>query len=69
MRVAPKVMPPVLSSSSTTSEADVGGMAIEDEPSCQYSVIFCCCVTDGSMRGSLTKWHLTWSAYAKKVCN
>jgi len=30
-----------------TSEADGGGMAAEVEPSYQYSVTFCCCVTDG----------------------
>jgi len=27
-----------------TSEADVGGMAVEVETSCQYSITFCCCV-------------------------
>ena len=31
-----------------TSEADVGGMAVEVEPSTQYFVSFCCCGTDGS---------------------
>ena len=30
------------------SEADVGGLAVEVEPSHQYSPTFCCCVTDGS---------------------
>ena len=29
------------------SEADVGGMAVEAEPSHQYSIIFCCRMTDG----------------------
>ena len=43
-----KVMPPVLLCLPTLSEADVGGMAIKVEPYCQYSVAFCCCVTDGS---------------------
>jgi len=33
-----------------TSEVDVGGMAIEAEPSHQYFTTFCCCVTDGSRR-------------------
>jgi len=28
-----------------TSEADVSGMAVEVEPSHQYSIMFCCCVT------------------------
>jgi len=30
------------------SEADVGGMAVEAESSHQYSVTFCCCVTDAA---------------------
>ena len=30
------------------SEVDVGGMAVEVEPSQQYSFTFCCHVTDGS---------------------
>ena len=34
----------------TTSETDVGGMAEEAEPSHQFSVTFCCYVTDGSSR-------------------
>ena len=43
-------MPPVLLHWPTTSEADVGGMAAETESSCQYSITFYCCVTDGSKR-------------------
>jgi len=34
------------------SDTDVGDMAVEVEPSCQYSVKFCCCVTDDS-RGAV----------------
>jgi len=30
------------------SEVDVGGMAVEVETSHQYSIKFCCHVTDGS---------------------
>ena len=37
------------------SEVDVGGMAVEVEPSHQYSIPFCCCVTGGS-RGAV--WQL-----------
>ena len=33
-----------------TSEADVGDMAVEGEPSRQYSLKFCCRVTDDSRR-------------------
>ena len=32
------------------SEADDGSMAVEARPSCQYSITFYCCVTDGSKR-------------------
>jgi len=48
MRAATKAMPPISSCQSTVSEADVGGMAVEVEPSHQYSIACCCCVTDGS---------------------
>ena len=34
------------------SEMDIGGMAIEVEPSHQHVIMFCCCVTDGS-RGAV----------------
>ena len=51
---APKAMPPFLFCWPTTSEADVGGMAVEVEPSCLYSITCCCCVTDGS---SGTAWQ------------
>ena len=47
MKTAPKVMPPVLIRCPTTSEEDVDGMAVRAEPSHQYSITFCCCVTDG----------------------
>ena len=61
LKAAPKVMPPVLLCWSMTSEVDVGGMAVEDEPSHQHSITFCCHVTDGS-RGAAwhTQQHLTW---------
>jgi len=34
-----------------TSEMDVGSMAVEAEPFCQYSVTCYCHVTDGSREG------------------
>ena len=52
MKAALKVIPPILLCWPTTSNADVGGMAVEVEPSCQYSITLCCCVTDGS-RGAV----------------
>jgi hypothetical protein len=45
MRVAPKLMPPILLCWSMMSEVDVDNMAIEVEPSHQYSIKFCCHVT------------------------
>ena len=47
-----KVMPPILLHCSTTSEADVGDMAVEVEPSRQYFFKLCFCVTDGT-RGTV----------------
>ena len=46
------------------SEADVGDMAVEAEPSRQYSVKFCCRATDDG-RGAVRHG----SAYEAKVCN
>ena len=46
-------MPPLLLCWPTTSEAHVGGMAVEIEPSHQYSTTFCCC-DRWQQRGSLT---------------
>jgi len=45
-------MPPILLCWLTTSEVDVGGMAVKIEPSHQYPITFCFCVTDGS-RGAV----------------
>ena len=59
IRTAPKVMPPILLCWPVTSEVRVGGMAVEAEPSHQYPVPCCCCVTDGS-RGAVWQngvWH------------
>jgi len=47
-RAAPKVMTPILLSRLTTSEAAVGGMAVEAESFHQHSVTLCGCVTEGS---------------------
>ena len=47
-RTALEVMPSLLLCQSMTSEVDVGDMAVEVEPSHQYSAAFCCCVTYGS---------------------
>jgi len=69
MRFALKVMPPILLFWLTTSEANIGDTGAEVEPSHQYPVIFCCCVTDGS-RGMIWQngvWHE--SVYESKVCH
>jgi len=52
MMTAPKETSPFLLHWSMISEAAVGGMVVENEPSHQYPVIFSCHVTDGS-RGAL----------------
>jgi len=60
MRAALKAMPPILLCQPTTSEADVGGMAVEDEPShpiSHYTLLLC---DRWQQRGVLTPWHLTW---------
>jgi len=45
---ASKIIPPILFCQPMTSEVDAGDTAVEVEPSRQYSIIFCYCVTDGS---------------------
>jgi len=40
-------MLPILLYCPITSEVDAGNMAVEGEPSHQYSITFCCHVTDG----------------------
>jgi len=48
MRAAPKLMSPILLCWPTMSEANVVDMAVEVEPSRQYSVKFRCHATDDS---------------------
>ena len=69
MKVAPKTMPPNLLCRSMTSEVDVGCVTVEVESSHQYSIVFCCCVTDGS-RGAVWQNNI-WcrSAYEAEVWN
>ena len=38
----------------STLKADVGGMAVDVERSHKYSIIFCCCVTDGTSTGAVS---------------
>lgn len=47
MRVALKVMSPILLYQPTASNTEDDGMAVEFEHFQQYFVTFCCCVTDG----------------------
>ena len=68
MRAAPKVMSPLLLCWSTMTEGDIGGVAVEVEPSHQHSIPFCCFATAGS-KGAVWQngvWH--GSAYEAKVC-
>ena len=48
MKCSLKVMLPILLCWPMMSESDGGGVAVEVEPSHQYSVMFCCCATDSS---------------------
>jgi len=61
MRAAPKVMPPILICFPTTSEMDVGGMAVEVQPSHRCSITCCCHVTDDS-------WEEVWQNGAWHGC-
>ena len=56
--------PPVLLCWPTKSEVDVGGMAVEDEPSHQYPTPWLC--DRRQQRGSLTQWCLTWKCMWSK---
>ena len=69
MRAASKVMPPFLLRWAIRSEADVGGMAVEAEPSHQHPVTRRCHVADGS-RGAVWQNGI-WcgGAYEAKVCH
>jgi len=55
MIAAQKVVPPILLCWPIMSETDGGGIAVEAEPSHQYSVEFLPCNT-WQQRGSLTEW-------------
>jgi len=69
IRNALKVMPPILFCWLTISKADVVSIAVEVQPSHQYSIMFGCHVTDGS-RGAHCQnniWH--GRTYKVKVWN
>lgn len=65
MMAAPKAMHPILLHGPTMADMNVGGIAVETETLHQYSVIFCCCVMDGS-RGAVQQ--NTVECYEAKVC-
>ena len=50
-----------------TSDVHVGSMAVETEPSHQYSIIFCCHVADGS-RGQSDKMASDMEECMKQRC-
>jgi len=66
-RVALKLMHPILLCWPMMSEADIGGMAVEVEPSHQYSVKFCCRVTNDS-RGQSNKMASDMEVQMNKRC-
>lgn len=55
MRAALRVVPQILLRWLTVLEVDVGDVAVDADPSHQYSTTYCCPVTDGSRE---IKWHL-----------
>lgn len=68
MKVALKVMPPISLCCPMISQADVGGMAVQAEPS-QYPIACCCCVTDGS-RGAVWQSSICHGSMDEaKVCH
>ena len=52
MKTALRAVPPILLYWYTTPEVNVGGVAVEAEPSHQHSVTFSCCATVDS-RGAV----------------
>jgi len=52
MKAALKVMLPISSCGPMALETDAGDTAVEVEPPHQYSITFCCHMTDGS-RGAV----------------
>jgi len=62
-------MPPILLCWPTTSEANVVDMAVEVEPSRQYSVKFCCRATNDSKGAVWQNGVRHGSACERKVCN
>ena len=64
-KAALKIMPPILLCWPTMSEAGVGRTAVEIEPARQYSVIFSCCLRDGS-RGQYDKMISDMEVYIKQ---
>ena len=65
-RAALKVMPPILVCCPTTSEADIGG-TVEVQPFDQYSITFCCPVTEGKKR-QLDRMVSDVEVYMKQRC-
>jgi len=66
-RAAVKVMPPILLCWPMKATVNGGNMAVDVEPSCQYSITCWCCAIDGS-RGAIWQngiWHA--SVYGAKV--
>jgi len=61
------VLPPILLFWPMTSEVDVGGMAVEDEPSHQYPIT-CGCVWQVSAEGQSDKMASEMEAQMKQRC-
>ena len=67
MRAALKVMPPLLLCWPLMSEADVGDVAVEVEPSYQRSIACCCCAPNGSREAVWQNGIWYGSVYEAKI--
>ena len=62
-------MPPISFCWPMMSAVDVDGIAVEAESSCQHSIPFCCCLTDGSREAVWQNGIWCWNEYEAKVCH
>ena len=69
MKAALKVMPPIFLCWPMMTEVYVGGTAVVTEPSHQYSITSCCCVTDDRRGAVWQNGHWHGSADEAKVCH
>lgn len=67
-RAVPKAMHFIWSCWPMTSQVVVSGMAVEVEPSCQYSITFCCCAIKSAKYSLIFLCHSAFKGIKKKIC-